>query len=117
MGSAIITNPLDEEPEQMLQQQESAQNRSQIMSTLDSHTDYVFTSLSLEERLRQTTGQSLASWTIDPAANTPEEVEAGRVGKLASEEDNAIIRWAYKARSLSSNNALRERTDKADVRL
>ena len=49
------------------------------MSTLESHTDYVFTPLSLEELLRQTTGQSLASWNIGPAANTPEEVEAGRV--------------------------------------
>ena len=79
MGSAIITNPLDEEQEQVLQQRESAQRRSQIMSTLESYTDYVLTPLSLEEHLRQTTGQSLASWTIGPAANTPEEVDADRL--------------------------------------
>ena len=79
MGSAIITNPLDEEKEQVLQQRESAQRRSQIMATLESHTDYVFTPLSLEERLRQTTGKYLASWTIGPAANMPEEVEVVRV--------------------------------------
>ena len=79
MRSAIITKPLNEEQQQVPQQQESTQSRSQIMSTLESHTDYVFTPLSLEDRLRQTTGQSLASWTICPAANTPKEIETGRV--------------------------------------
>ena len=74
MESAIITNPLDEEQEQVLQQRESVQRRSQIMWTLEGHTDYVFTPLSLEERLRRMTGQSLASWTIGPAANKTEEV-------------------------------------------
>ena len=49
------------------------------MATLESHTDYVFTPISLEERLRQSTGQSLESWNIGPAANTPEEIEAGKV--------------------------------------
>ena len=75
MGSAIITNPLDEEQEQELQQREGSQRRSQIVSTLEIYTDYVFTPLSEEERLRQSTGQSLASWTMSPASNTPEEVE------------------------------------------
>ena len=79
MGSAIITNLLDEEQEQVLQQQESAQRRSQIMATLEGHTNYMFMPLSLEKRLWQTSGQSLASRTIGQAANTPGEVEAGRV--------------------------------------
>ena len=61
----------------MLQQRESAQRRSQIMETLEIHTDYVFMPLSLEERFRQTTGQPLASWTIGQAASTPDEVESG----------------------------------------
>ena len=39
------------------------------------------------------------------------------VGELASEEDNAFIRWVHKARRLSSINALRASADKADVRL
>uniref|UniRef100_M4C4W7 Uncharacterized protein n=1 Tax=Hyaloperonospora arabidopsidis (strain Emoy2) TaxID=559515 RepID=M4C4W7_HYAAE len=79
MGSAIITKSLDEDQEQVIQQRESAQRRSQIMATLEGHTDHVCTPLSLEERLQHTTGQYLASWTIAPAANTPEEVEVGIV--------------------------------------
>ena len=39
------------------------------------------------------------------------------VGELASEEDNAFIRCAHKARRLSSINALMASADKADVRL
>ena len=39
------------------------------------------------------------------------------VGELASEEDNAFIRWVHKARRLSRVNALRASADKADVRL
>ena len=79
MGSAITTNPLEEGQEQVLQQRESALRRSQIMATVESHTDYMFTPLSLEKRLRKTTGQSLASWTIGPAASTPDALEVRRV--------------------------------------
>ena len=79
MGMAIITNPLDEQQEQVIQQRESTQRRSQIVSNLESHSDYVFMSISMERRLRQTTGQSLASWTIGPAATRPDALEACRV--------------------------------------
>ena len=33
---------------------------------------------SVEERLRQTTGQTLATWTIGPGATFPEEVASGQ---------------------------------------
>ena len=79
MGSANITNPLDEEQEQALQQRESAQRRYQIMVTLKSHNESIFTTLSVEGLLRQTLGEPLASWIITAVAATTEEVEAGRV--------------------------------------
>ena len=59
----------------MLQQWDSAQRRSRITVTLESHTDYVFTPLSVEERLRQVAGQPLVSWRIASAATTPDEIE------------------------------------------
>ena len=39
------------------------------------------------------------------------------VGELASEEDNAFIRWVHMVRCLSSMVALRVTINKADVRL
>ena len=78
MGSEIIMNPLDEQQERMLQQRESAQRRPQIMATFEIYDDYMFTPFSVEECLRQTVGQPLASWIIAAAAS-PEEVEASRV--------------------------------------
>ena len=75
MGSPIVTNPLNEQQEQVLQERESAQRRTHIMATLAAHSDYVFTPLSIEELLRQTVGQLLVSWNIVSAASTPEAVE------------------------------------------
>ena len=75
IGLEIITNSLDEEYEQVLQQRESSQRRYQIMATLNSDNEYVLTPLSVDERLHQTVGQPLASVIIAPAAATPGEVK------------------------------------------
>ena len=57
-----------------VQREESVRRHAQMVTTLKNQRDYVFTPLSVEERLRQTTGQTLATWTISPVAASPEEV-------------------------------------------
>ena len=76
------------------------------MSTLESYTDYVLTPLSLEEHLRQTTGQSLASWTIGPAAKTPEEIEAGNVLRERYLVPYVMTTSQYKARILDQGHGV-----------
>ena len=49
-----------------------------LVTTLENQRDYVFTPLSVEERLRQTTGQTLATWPIGPGATSPEEGASGQ---------------------------------------
>ena len=56
LESSIITNPIDEELEQVLQRRESIHRRSQIAETLESHNDFVFIPFSVEECIRQTVG-------------------------------------------------------------
>ena len=57
---------------------DTAKRRSRIAATHESHTDYVFTPLSVEERLRQVDGQPLVSWRIAPEFKTPDEFEESR---------------------------------------
>ena len=72
-----------------------------IMAILKSHNDYALTPLNVEERPRQTVGQPLAFWIIDPAADTPEEVEAGRVLRKRCLVSYVMTLSQYKARLLS----------------
>ena len=76
---AIITNPLDESQARVIQQEEHALRQAQIASKLRAHRDYVFTPPSVEERLRQVGDHSLVSWTIGPAASSPEEIANGQL--------------------------------------
>uniref|UniRef100_M4B6B3 Uncharacterized protein n=1 Tax=Hyaloperonospora arabidopsidis (strain Emoy2) TaxID=559515 RepID=M4B6B3_HYAAE len=78
MSEVIVTNPLDEQQELAVQREESARRHAQIVTTLRNQRDYVFTPPSVEERLRQTTGQSLAKWTIGPVAASAEEGASGQ---------------------------------------
>ena len=60
--------------------------------------DYVFTPPSVEERLRQTTGQSLATWTIGPVAASAEEGASGQALCERYLEPSLITQSQYKAR-------------------
>ena len=70
----IITNPLDEQQQMILHREESARRQTEMATALERRRDYVFTPLSVEERLRQVTGQTLATWVIGPEATSPEEI-------------------------------------------
>uniref|UniRef100_A0AAV1UPZ6 Uncharacterized protein n=1 Tax=Peronospora matthiolae TaxID=2874970 RepID=A0AAV1UPZ6_9STRA len=70
----IITNPLDEQQQLLVQREENAQRHVQMATTLERQRDYVFTPPSVEERLRQAAGQTLATWVIGHGPKTPEEV-------------------------------------------
>uniref|UniRef100_M4BQA2 Uncharacterized protein n=1 Tax=Hyaloperonospora arabidopsidis (strain Emoy2) TaxID=559515 RepID=M4BQA2_HYAAE len=74
----IVTNPLDEQQQLAVQREESARRHAQMVTTLRNQRDYVFNPPSVEERLRQTTGQSLATWTIGPVAASTEEGASGQ---------------------------------------
>uniref|UniRef100_A0AAV1T5X6 Uncharacterized protein n=1 Tax=Peronospora matthiolae TaxID=2874970 RepID=A0AAV1T5X6_9STRA len=52
----IITNPLDEQQQLLVQREENAQRYVQMAATLERQRDYVFTPPSVEERLRQEAG-------------------------------------------------------------
>uniref|UniRef100_A0AAV1TJK9 Uncharacterized protein n=1 Tax=Peronospora matthiolae TaxID=2874970 RepID=A0AAV1TJK9_9STRA len=70
----IIMNPLDEQQQLLVQRGENAQRYVQMATTLERQRDYVFTPPSVEERLRQAAGQTLATWVIGHGPKVPEEV-------------------------------------------
>ena len=57
----------------------------------------MFTPLSVKERLRQTTGQTLATWTIGPGATFPEEVASGKALRERCLEPSLTTQSQYKA--------------------
>uniref|UniRef100_A0AAV1U0V2 Uncharacterized protein n=2 Tax=Peronospora matthiolae TaxID=2874970 RepID=A0AAV1U0V2_9STRA len=70
----IITNPLDEQQQLLVQREENAQRYVQMATTLERQRDYVFIPPTVEERLRQAAGQTLATWVIGHGPKAPEEV-------------------------------------------
>ena len=93
-----IINPLDEQQQLTVQREESTWLHAQTVTTLENQRDYVFTPLSVEERLRQMAGQTLATWTIGPAANSPEEVASGQALRERYLEPSLTTQSQYKAR-------------------
>ena len=74
--SKIITNPLDEEQEREILIEERAQRRAHEIAKAKLHSEYRFTPLSADERLKEIAGRTLALWTSGPKAKTKEEVAA-----------------------------------------
>uniref|UniRef100_M4BJ96 Uncharacterized protein n=1 Tax=Hyaloperonospora arabidopsidis (strain Emoy2) TaxID=559515 RepID=M4BJ96_HYAAE len=94
----IVTNPLDEQQELSVQREESARRHAQMVTTLRNQRDYVFTPPSVEESLRQKTGQSLATWTIGPVAASLEEAASGQALRERYLEPSLTTQSQYKAR-------------------
>uniref|UniRef100_M4BK35 Uncharacterized protein n=1 Tax=Hyaloperonospora arabidopsidis (strain Emoy2) TaxID=559515 RepID=M4BK35_HYAAE len=69
-----------------------------MVTTFKNQRDYVFTPLSVEERLRETTGQTLATWTIGPGATSPERVASGEPLRERYLEPYLTTQSQYKAR-------------------
>uniref|UniRef100_A0AAV1TJX2 Uncharacterized protein n=1 Tax=Peronospora matthiolae TaxID=2874970 RepID=A0AAV1TJX2_9STRA len=94
----IITNPLDEQQQLLVQQEENAQRRVQMVATLKRQRDYVFTPPSMEERLRQAAGQTLATWVIGHEPKTPAEVVSCQALRERYLEPHLTTQSQYKAR-------------------
>uniref|UniRef100_A0AAV1UC75 Uncharacterized protein n=1 Tax=Peronospora matthiolae TaxID=2874970 RepID=A0AAV1UC75_9STRA len=94
----IITNPLDERQQLLVQRKEKAQRCVQRAATLECHRNYVFTPPSVEERLRQAAGQTLATWVIVHGPKTPEEVVSCQALHERYLEPHLTTQIQYKAR-------------------
>uniref|UniRef100_A0AAV1U0Y0 Uncharacterized protein n=1 Tax=Peronospora matthiolae TaxID=2874970 RepID=A0AAV1U0Y0_9STRA len=94
----IITNPLDEQQQLLVQREENAQRYVQMAATLERQRDYVFTPPSVEERLRQAAGQTLATWVIGHGPKTPEEVVSCQALRERYLEPHLTTQSQYKAR-------------------
>uniref|UniRef100_A0AAV1TSM0 Uncharacterized protein n=1 Tax=Peronospora matthiolae TaxID=2874970 RepID=A0AAV1TSM0_9STRA len=94
----IITNPLDEQQQLLVQREENAQRYAQMTATLERQRDYVFTPPSVEERLRQAAGQTLATWVIGHGPKTPMEVMSCQALRERYLEPHLTTQSQYKAR-------------------
>uniref|UniRef100_A0AAV1VK44 Uncharacterized protein n=1 Tax=Peronospora matthiolae TaxID=2874970 RepID=A0AAV1VK44_9STRA len=94
----IIANPLDEQQQLLVQREENAQRYAQMTATLERQRDYVFTPPSVEERLRQAAGQTLATWVIGHGPKTPEEVVSCQGLRERHLEPHLTTQSQYKAR-------------------
>ena len=70
------SNPLDEQQELAIAAQDDARQRSLTYAIQQARRDYILTPLSVEQRLREDAGQSLACWVTGPEARSVSEVAA-----------------------------------------
>ena len=94
----MMQSLLDEQQQLTVQREESARRHAKMVTTLEIQRDYVFTPLSVKERLRQTTGKTLATWTIGPVAGSPEEGASCQALRERYLEPSLTTQSQYKAR-------------------
>uniref|UniRef100_A0AAV1TS87 Uncharacterized protein n=1 Tax=Peronospora matthiolae TaxID=2874970 RepID=A0AAV1TS87_9STRA len=94
----FITNLLDEQQQLLVQREENAQRYEQMAATLERQHYYVFTPPSVEERLRQAAGQTLATWIIVHGPKTPKEVVSCQALRERYQEPHLTTQIQYKSR-------------------
>uniref|UniRef100_A0AAV1U152 Uncharacterized protein n=1 Tax=Peronospora matthiolae TaxID=2874970 RepID=A0AAV1U152_9STRA len=88
-----------------------------MAATLERQRDYVFTPPSVEERLRNAVGQTVATWIIGHGPKTPEEVVSCQALRERYLEPHLTTQSQYKARLDINIFALSASAHAADVRL
>uniref|UniRef100_A0AAV1UAX4 Uncharacterized protein n=1 Tax=Peronospora matthiolae TaxID=2874970 RepID=A0AAV1UAX4_9STRA len=98
MDTSIITNPLDEEQQRMLDQAASARRKSEVQTTLQRHSEYTFTPPGVEELIRQASRHTLATWATGPEAKTPTELECRKALRERYLEPTVMTLSQYRER-------------------
>ena len=78
-GEYIITNPLDEQQELILQREKSALRRAHTQTVNQNWIGYVFSTPDVEQRLHQTEDRSLSTWAIAREDLSPEDIAFRKV--------------------------------------
>ena len=96
--SNIITNRLDEEQERVILIEERARRQAAEIAKAKVHSEYRFTPLSVEERLKEVAGRSLTIWLCGTLARTPEEIAERDALNQRYLSQKVITREQYLAR-------------------
>uniref|UniRef100_A0AAV1UTN3 Uncharacterized protein n=1 Tax=Peronospora matthiolae TaxID=2874970 RepID=A0AAV1UTN3_9STRA len=98
MDTPIITNPLDEEQQRMLDQAASARRKSEVQTTLQRHSEYTFTPPGVEELILQASLHTLATWSTGPKAKAPAELECRKALRERYLEPTVMTLSQYRER-------------------
>lgn len=97
----VTSNPLDEQQQQAIRENERAQRIAKTKSRLQRRRDYVFKPLTVDERLKRSDGQTLTTWGPGSETTTSEELATRETLCKRFVERCTITPSQYKARLMS----------------